>query len=164
MWPTWWRCRDPAAIISALLCCTSFNYFFITLCNHRHTDTHTRIHTHSHTREDQWICVWLHAHTAHPTFPFGSLPPFPESCFAIATPGCQRAYTHTHTAFFILHFWARFYGWFLWLPTPSTSPPPPLKEFWPVFKNPKSTTGCCCGTVGPLALCLSPHMLTSGGG
>lgn len=40
-------------------------------------------------------------------------------------------------------------------------PSPPLKEFWPTFKNPKSTAGRCCGTLGPFALRLSPHMLTS---
>lgn len=119
--------------------------------------THSHPHTYAHV--NHWISVWLPAHTVPPMFPVGILP-FPESCFTIETHTQHTYFIFTTFTFFLLFLYTPVLGWFL---RPSPSLTVFLQEFWPTFKNPKSTTGCY-STLGPFAPCLSPHMLTSGRG
>lgn len=65
-------------------------------------------------------------------------------------------FTAFHTIF--LPPFLGFYDWLLW---PSLPLPPPLILRISCSEILESTTGCCCGTLGPFILRLSPHMLTS---
>lgn len=130
----------------------------------------------THSLMHMWIRFFVSLHTLHPQCSHLEFSPIPRILFHHSNTSTS-ALTHTHTSysphslfyslffprlsFFFLFFFSLYPGSGLVF----TAAPPPLtlflQEFWPTFKNPKSTTGCC-STLGPFAPRLSPHMLTPG--